>query len=283
MIDHKALKAALKTLDSAPRAIEAAKTKYRAEMNDIRAKESSGNYGPNNIRQMQEAAKRERDRAIKSLAESMKPALQTVRANNDYSGEQLSLDDPKFSNALTVIGMLGKSMPLSTQASILGQFRGNPAALSVLEQAYKKNGLYLASTAHEMQRPINSQALDEMEIALAYYDHSAAQGFPDFDYGKIRWTHQAFAEQAERLGYDTTDESPYAYALAEESRRLELDSYSDDPVTRARAQAQRLALEKGRMELEAARKNGTDEASAFERALAQVERLSTTPDTGAGA
>lgn len=282
MIDHAKLKSALKTLDSAPKAIEAAKSRYMAEMQTIKEQEASGKFAPVQIKASREQAKKEKDRVIKALAESMKPALKTVRENNDYTGEQLSLDDAKFSNALSVINMLGHSMPLSTQASILGQFRGNPAALSVLEQAYKKNNLYLSSVAHEMQQPVNSQALDEMGEALAFYDHNAAKGIYDLDYDKIRWTHKAFAEQAERMGYDTTSENPYDYALAEESRRLELDSYSSDPDTRARATAQRFALEKARLELAETRKSGGDEAGIFEKALAQVERLTTLPSNGEG-
>ena len=283
MIDHAKLKSALKTLDSAPKAINAAKSKYTSELQTIRELEKGGNYSPNYINRQKEAAKKERDRTVKSLAESMITAYETVVENNDYSAEQLALDDPKFTNALNIVTLLGKNMPHSTQASVLAQFRGNPAALSVLEQAYRKNGLYFADMAHEMQKPISTQTLEEMQNCLAGYVYNAEQkGIYDLDTDKIYWSQGDYAKQAQRLGYDLENESVFDYALAEESRRLELASYSSDPDTRSHAQAQSYALEKARLELAAARKNGGDEAGIFEKALAQVERLATLPSNGEG-
>ena len=50
MIDHAKLKAALKTLDSAPKAIDAAKARYRTKMQEIKEMEASGKYAPLNIK-----------------------------------------------------------------------------------------------------------------------------------------------------------------------------------------------------------------------------------------
>ena len=276
MIDHAKLKAALKTLDSAPKAIDAAKARYRTKMQEIKEMEASGKYAPLNIKTAKTEAQRERDRTVKALAESMLPALETVKRNNDYTGEQIALDDPKFTNALNVISLLGKNVPLSTQASILSQFRGNPAALSVLEQAYKKNNLYMHTTAHEMQKPVSAAAIDDMETALSYYVYNAQKGIYDFDTTKCHWTQHEFGEQAERLGYDTSAESPYAYALAEESRRLEAEQFTElDDKERVRNRAQLYAVQKAQRDLTNARTSGGDEAAVFEAALRQVERLAT--------
>lgn len=275
MIDHKKLKSALQTLDSAPKAISRAKSEYTSKMQGIRELERSGRYSPNYIKQAQDTARREKDRTVKAMAESMISALQTVRENNDYTGEALSLDDPKLTNALNITSMLGKKMPAATQANILAQFRGNPAALSVLEGAYRQNGLYFADMAHEMQRPINTQAMDEMERCLAGYVYNQkAHGVFDVDFAPATWTMGDFAKQAQRLGYDLSDESAYSFALNEELRRLDEASFkTEDPSARAAIFAQRTAILKAQREVTEARAAGKDEAAAFEHGLAQVERL----------
>ncbi len=75
-------------------------------------------------------------------------------------------------------------------------------------------------------------------------------------------------------GYDTSAESPYAYALAEESRRLEAEQFTElDDKERVRNRAQLYAVQKAQRDLTNARTSGGDEAAVFEAALRQVERL----------
>lgn len=281
-IDHKALKQALKTLDSAPKEITRAKERYSQQLAEIRKREASGDAAPNQIKQAREKAKAERDRVVKALAESMFPALETVRANNDYTAADLDLDDKKLQTALTIINSQGKNLSHALQVKLLAQFRGDPAALSVLEGAYKKNGLYFAGMAKEMQRPIGSQALEEMETALAYYSYYASQGIYDFDEKKVFWTRNAYADQAQRLGYDLDGEpDPYEYALSEMRRKIEEETFSDDPVARATVLARQWAVESAAREIANAKQSGKDEAGIFNEAIVRLQRLSEKADATA--
>ena len=277
-IDHKALRQALKTLDSAPKEITRAKERYTQQLAEIRKREASGDAAPNEIKRAREKAKAERDRVVKALAESMFPALATVKANNDYTAADLDLDDKKLQTALTIINSQGKNLSHALQVKLLTQFRGDPAALSVLEGTYKKNGLYFSSMAKEMQRPISDSVLDEMEAALAYYSYYAAQGIYDFDEKRIFWTRNAYADQAKRLGYDLDGEAdPYEYALSEMRRQIEEDTFSDDPTAKATVLARQWAVESAARELANAKNTGKDEASIFNAAIVKLQSFSQTP------
>ena len=109
-IDHRSLRQALRTLDEAPKKITQAKRQYSADLEEIRKLERSGNYSPNYIAKAKADAKEKRDRAVKTLAESMKPALNVVRANNDYSTAELDLNNPKLQTALNIINGQGKNL-----------------------------------------------------------------------------------------------------------------------------------------------------------------------------
>ena len=275
-INHKALKAALKTLAEAPKAVEAADQRYQEELANIRANEKTGRYAPVSITEAKKQAKEKHDRIVKSLVDSMKPALQTVRENNDYTGENLSLDDPKLTNALNVIGIMGKNMNPNTQVNILSQFKGNPAALAVLEGAYRKNGLYFADMAKEMQKPISNQALNDMELVLAYFDHNvASHGIYNLEMARARWTHDQFAAQAARLGMDLSEEAdPYEYALNLMRDKYEEESmFQPDGADKIKAQAQKWAMESAINEVKKAKMNGEDEASAFDRAVKHFNKI----------
>lgn len=280
MIDHKKLAAALKTLDAAPKAIELAKEKYQQDMANIRANEATGRYAPVTIEKAKREAKEERDRKIKALAESMKTALVEVKRNNSYETEPLALDDPKLTNALSVIGIMGKNMPLNTQINMLNQFRGNPAALAVLEGAYKQNGLYFHDMAHDMQQPIKQQAIEEMERVFAYYDYNlATKGVVDVDMKHAFWTKNQFAEQAKRLGYNLDEESdPYEYAISEMRRKLDEDTFSPDDATRAAVQAKKWELDIALQNLKAAKQTGADEGAVFNKAIQRFQSFTQSAD-----
>ena len=272
-IDHKALKQALRTLDEAPKKITQAKRQYSADLEEIRKLEKSGNYSPNYIAKAKADAKGKRDRAVKTLAESMKPALNVVRANNDYSTAELDLNNPKLQTALNIINGQGKNLAHNLQVQILNQFRGDPSSLAVLEGAMKANGLYFHSLAHEMQKSISSEAIDNMNAALNYFDYYASKGIYDFDEKKIYWTQNAFAEQAQRLGYDLEDgtQDAYTFALAELRRQAEQERFGD-PNNSAEAWARKMALDMAQNEVTKARESGQDEAEAFNRAVKRIQQ-----------
>lgn len=272
-IDHKSLKQALRTLDEAPKKISQAKRQYSADLEEIRKLEKTGNYSPNYIAKAKADAKEKRDRAVKTLAESMKPALNVVRANNDYSTAELDLNNPKLQTALNIINGQGKNLAHNLQVQILNQFRGDPSSLAVLEGALKTNGLYFHSLAREMQKPISSEAIDNMNAALNYFDYYASKGIYDFDEKKIYWTQNAFAEQAQRLGYDLEDgtQDAYTFALAELRRQAEQERFGD-PNNSAEAWARKMALDMAQNEVTKARESGQDEAEAFNRAVKRIQQ-----------
>lgn len=272
-IDHKALKQALRTLDEAPKKISQAKRQYSADLEEIRKLEKTGNYSPNYIAKAKADAKEKRDRAVKTLAESMKPALNVVRANNDYSTAELDLNNPKLQTALNIINGQGKNLAHNLQVQILNQFRGDPSSLAVLEGAMKANGLYFHSLAHEMQKSVSSEAINNMNSALNYFDYYASKGIYDFDEKKIYWTQNAFAEQAQRLGYDLEDgtQDAYNFALAELRRQAESERFGD-PNNSAEAWARKMALDMAQNEVTKARESGQDEAEAFNRAIKRIQQ-----------
>ena len=277
-IDHRSLRQALRTLDEAPKKITQAKRQYSADLEEIRKLEKTGNYSPNYIAKAKADAKEKRDRAVKTLAESMKPALNVVRANNDYSTAELDLNNPKLQTALNIINGQGKNLAHNLQVQILNQFRGDPSSLAVLEGAMKANGLYFHSLAHEMQKSISSEAIDNMNAALNYFDYYASKGIYDFDEKKIYWTQNAFAEQAQRLGYDLEDgtQDAYTFALAELRRQAEQERFGD-PNNSAEAWARKMALDMAQNEVTKARESGQDEAEAFNRAVKRIQQKAAEP------
>lgn len=274
-IDHRSLRQALRTLDEAPKKIAHAKTQYSADLEEIRKLERSGNYSPNYINSAKAKAKEKRDRDIKTLAESLKPALATVKANNDYRTAELDLNNPKLQTALNIINGQGKNLAHNLQVQILNQFRGDPSSLAVLEGAMKAHGLYFHSLAHEMQKPISSEAIENMERAIGYYDYYANQkGIIDFDDKKLYWTRNAFKEQAQRLGYDEDGtEDAYTYAIAELQRQAEEEFFSSDQEDSIKASARKMTLDSIQADVARAKQNGEDVAAAFDRAIKRTNNV----------
>ena len=263
---------ALKTLDTAPKEIDKAKAEYRAKLDEIRQHEASRQWSPASLDRMKAEAKAKRDRTISGLADGMINAYNYVVTNNTYTGADLDLDDPKFNKAITLISVLGDKMPYDTQVSVLNQFRGNTAALAVLEEAYKKNHLYAASMAHDMQRPISSQAMENMSRTLNTYVYKRDfKGVIDFDIDEhSRWTKDAFGKQAQRLGLDMDSASdPYEFALEQMRSGLEEDMFNGKASSNSQALQWRLDLAK--QEIARAKANGEDVASVFNAAMKRVE------------
>ena len=214
-IDRKKMAESLKILAENPGKIKAQEKLYQERLAEIRAKETSGNWSPNTIAREKAEAKEARDRVSHALAHAMHPALEYVKANNDYTTIPIDLENAKLSRALDTVNLLGKNMVYSDQVGILNQFRGDPASLRVLEATFRKNGnTWAADVAKEMQKPISPQALEEMSVVLAFHDYAESQGRFDFPAEKMMWTHANFKKQADRLGLDLDGVAdPYSLML----------------------------------------------------------------------
>ena len=278
-INKKELGSALHVLDEGPKKIAVAKTKYRQDLDSIRQKERSGDYSPNYIAKAKQDARNEHDRVVKTLVDGMKSAYNVVVKNNDYSGEEINLDDKRLQTALTIVNTQGRNLPHDLQIKLLNQFRGEFGALSVLEGAFRANGLYFTKMAHEMQMPVKASALEDMRTAFAFYDYNLnSKGIVDFDETKITWSKGAYAAQAERLGLDLSgEENSYIYALNELKRQLDDEAFSaapDDIKARGTAQLRRWTIESTAEELKNAKQTGKDESSIFNKAINSLERVS---------
>ena len=286
MINHKELAKALSVLASTPGKIAEEKAKYERRLAEIKAKEATGNWSPNTIKAEKEKALADRDRVCHTLAHAMRPALETVKANNNLADEPLDVNDPKVQNAVNVISLMGKNLTHSDAISMLESFRGNPAALRFVQSAFKKNGMaYAAEQAGEMMKPISSRAIADMSEVLAFHDYAEAQGRLDFPVERAAWTKSEFGRQYDRMGYNPdTKADPYSYALDEAMNGLkerEFDVLSEaDPEQAAKAKAwiaaQKLKLAVAQRDVAKAKESGGDVAEAFNRAMKAVEAAEAT-------
>ena len=215
-INHKELSKALSVLASAPGKIAEAQEKCRQQIAAVDAKDKNL-WAPATLERERAVAREERDRVCHALARSMRPALETVKANNSLADEPLDINDPKIQNAINVISLMGKNLTYTDQISMLESFRGNPAALRFIQSAFKKNGMsYAAEQAGEMMRPISAQAISEMEEVLNFHDYAESQGRFDFPISRAHWTKAEFGRQYDRMGYNPdTKADPFTYALEE--------------------------------------------------------------------
>lgn len=281
-IDNKRLAESLKILAENPGKIEAEKRKYNDRMAEIKAEEAKGIWSPNAIKEKRARALEDRDRVCHALAHSMRSALDTVKANNDYSSVTIDLDNKKLQTALSMVSLMGEKMTYNDQLGVLAQFRGDPASLRVLEAAFAKNGQdWAAKNAREMQKTISEQAINEMSVVLTFHEYAEQRGRFDFPIEKARWTRGEFGKQAERMGFDIDGVSdPFLLAIDMTMDSLEEQDSANmeesDPVkaTQARAKitAQRLKLAAAKQEIANAAKTGKDPAEIFNRALSTVEK-----------
>ena len=280
-INHNELSKALSVLASAPGKIAEAQAKCNQTIAEIRAKEATGNWSPNTIKAEKEKAYADRDRVCHALAHSMRPALETVKANNSLADEPLDINDPKIQNAINVISLMGKNLTYTDQIFMLESFRGNPAALRFIQSAFRKNGMnYAAEQAGEMMKPISSRAIEEMGEVLSFHDYAEAQGRLDFPVERAAWTKSEFGRQYDRMGYNPdTKADPYSYALDEAMNGLkerEFDVLSEaDPEQAAKAKAwiaaQKLKIAVAQRDVAKAKESGGDVAEAFNKAMKAVE------------
>lgn len=282
--DRKKMAECLKILAENPGRIKAQDKLYSERLAEIKAREASGNWSPNTIKREREEAKAEHDRVAHALANAMRPALEYVRQNNDFTALPIDLDNSKLQRAVNMIGLMGKNLSFSDQAGLIDQFRGDPASLRVLEAAFSKNGQeWAAKTAKEMQKPISNQALDELSVVLAFHEYHERKGEFSFPAEKMVWTHPAFAQHAQKLGLDLDEVAdPYSLALDLTLARLQEEEFATaenpDPAhaaqERARIAAQKYKLSNAKQEIRKATETGADPAAIFNKALTTAERSS---------
>lgn len=280
--DRKKMAESLKILAENPDKIKAQEKLYQERLSAINAKEATGNWSPNTIAREKAEAKEARDRVSHALANAMRPALEYVKANNDYTTIPIDLESPKLSRALDVASLLGKNMVYSDQIGILNQFRGDPASLRVLEATFRKNGnTWAADVAREMQKPISTQALDQMNEVLAFHEYAESQGRFDFPAERMMWTHGNFKKQADRLGLDFDGVAdPYTLMLdmtldsMEENELSTMSEASPEKAAQAKAwlAAQKYKLSLAKQEIANAAKTGADPAQIVNRALATAQQ-----------
>lgn len=275
-IDRKKMAESLKILAENPDKIKAVEKLYQQRLSEIKAEEKGGNLSPNAVAKKKAEAKEARDRTTHLLAHAMRPALEYVKANNDYTTIPIDLESSKLSRALDVASLLGRSMMFSDQVGILNQFRGDPSALRVLEATFRKNGnTWAADVAKEMQKPISTETLDQMNEVLSFFEYYEAQGRFNFPAERMMWTHGNFKKQADRLGLDLDGVAdPYSLMLdmtldsLEETELANMQEADSEEVekSKARIAAQRYKIELAKREIA----NGADPAKVVNKALSVV-------------
>jgi hypothetical protein len=280
-INHDELKKALRILTETPGKIAAAEETYKTTMAEIKRREATGDWSLNAIRAEKERATKDRDRVCHALAHAMRPALETVKANNNLADEPLNITDARLQNAVSVMSLMGKNLSYADQVSLLETFRGDPANLRFIKSAFEKNGLtYAARQADSMMKSISAQALNEMETVLDFHDYAESQGRYEFPIEKAFWTKGEYQRQYERMGYsDATD--PYAYALdleMENVREREMFPQFDrnsDPEAAARERAEISAMKykiaKAQRDVANAHSTGQDATAIFNDAIRSLE------------
>ena len=202
-INHKELAKALRTIAETPKKVEEAKAKCNAILADVAEKERSGNWSPNSLKTRREEAYAERDRVCHALIHGMRPALDVIKANNDFANEPLDVNNPKLQNAINMLQYMDKTS-YADVASLLEAFRGDPASLRFLKKALEKSGMKWAADniAAPMMKNVSENAIREMEEVLAFHDYAESQGRLDFPLERARWTKDEFGRELERMGYD---------------------------------------------------------------------------------
>ena len=223
MINHKELAKALRTIAETPKKVAEAQAKCNAVLADVAEKEKTGNWSPNSLKTRREEAYAERDRVCHALIHGMRPALDVIKANNDYANEPVNFNNPKLQNAINMLQYMDKTS-YADIASLLESFRGDPASIRFLKKALEKSGMKWAADnlAEPMLKSVDPYAIEQMEEVLAYHDYAEAQGRLDFPISKC-YKHSAFEDQINRMGYeDSNAGDAYSFAI-----KMIADKYED--------------------------------------------------------
>ena len=259
MTNHDKLKAALKTMATAPNEIRNAEDEYKAALKDIDAHRDI--YAPSYSRELKQKAADKRNRLVGSLVKGMRSAIDDIQENNSFDDEPLDFNSPKLQAAINTLNAVGSDLPASAQISMLESFRGDPAALKYIGAAFKKNKLFFADRAADMVKPISDQALQDAAYVCGSYD---IYGTAQVD--RMRYSGSEFKKQAQRMGYDISDADPYIAALNAEREKC-------DP-NESKGVYRRLYLDKALSDYKAA-KNGSGEnpTDVFSKAVEHIEQL----------
>lgn len=273
----------LKIVATTPKEIARQQDAYKARLAEIKQEEQRKIYGEATLNKWRDEARAERDRTGHALAKRMRASLEYIAANNNYAqNETINFSDPKLKDALRTIDYMGADLSPADQAAMLSSFAGDIGALRVLEKAFSKNKLYMASAAHEMQKSIPEQAIKEAAEVLAFHDYAESQGRFDFPAERMMWTHGAFQKQLDKLNLvdDTTD--PYSAVLdaVSDQIRADMDSMSEDQAEdKAKRQAELWKIQSAKKEMKQAQERGENPATVLNRELAKLDK----PAAGADA
>ena len=280
--DKKQMARELKILADTPKEIERQQQIYRGKLAEIAEEERKQIWGKATLDKRRQEALQERNTICNALANRMRPALEYVRNNNNYSqSETINFSDPRLKDALSIVDHMGKDLSPADQAAMLGSFAGDVGALRALERAFDKHGLYMKAAAHEMQRGISEQAIQEMGEVLAFQKYAEDKGGFDFPIERATWTQGEFQMQLDRLQLDSTD-APDCYAAVLDSVadniRADMDAadYSGmseelAAVDKAKRQAELWKIKSAQQEMKKAQERGENPASVLNRELAKLE------------
>lgn len=259
-----AFKAALKTLDEAPKRIKAARDVYSQTKAELNSAQNKRIYSELFRENAEKDARAERDAVIRKQVDSIRNALDTVRAERDFSGASLDISDPKLQNALNVCNSMKKLSP-ATQMSIIESFRGDVASLRFIADLFESRGMYYADYARSLTAPIPQAAIDDMQYCCDRFDYCGVWD-NDSD-GKIYWTRGEFGKALERYGYADNDSDPYEDALS-----LIRSQNRDDPAT-LRATANAIQEMRNRPDM-----SDAERAEVFNRATEDIKTMQTARD-----
>ena len=281
--DRKEYARNLKIVATTPKEIDRQQQAFRNRLAEIKQEEQRKIYGEATLNKWRDEARVERDRTGHALAKRMRASLDYIAANNDYaSNETIDFTSTKLKDALRTIDYMGADLSPADQAAMLSSFAGDIGALRVLEKAFRKNKLYMANAAHEMQKSIDQQAIKEAYEVLAFHDYAETQNRFDFPAERMMWTHGAFQKQLDRLNLvdDTTD--PYSAVLdaVSDQIRADMDSMSEDQAEdKAKRQAELWKIQSAKKEMQQAQERGENPATVLNRELAKLDK----PAAGADA
>lgn len=212
-INHDALKKSLNIVARNPEKVIEAQKKYKDRLAEIKAKEANGNWSPNAIKRMREEAVAERNRVCDTLVNAMRPALETIKENNDFANEPFDIENPKLQNAVNMLQYIDKTS-YADLVSVVEKFRGDPGSLRFLKKAFEKTGMNWAAKnlVEPMMKNVDHYAIEQMEEVIAYYNFARSGNGFDFPMAKC-WKHGEFERAISRLGYDADFRDPYSAAL----------------------------------------------------------------------
>lgn len=150
-------------------------------------------------------------RETETAAAEMLEAAKTLKENADFRTQALDFDDQRLINALKMLDAYGKDMPYAEQANLCYTFRGDMPALRAIENGMKKNGMRYSQIAHDLQKTIDGELLDEMQFK-AYQLQSGNYTFGSYE----TWFTKELTDKAEAYGLDLTVD-PYREAIRKDA------------------------------------------------------------------